>query len=215
MARKLKTYQTSQGFFDLAVAAPSMKAALEAWGSNSNLFHQGFAREVDDPAIVAAALAKPGIVLKRPVGSSEPFREHADLPTIESLGKSLDKSPRKSSGVPAPKRDARQKTPKPPPARKTDARATERAARVDEKEQRRREAAQRREEAAAAKARDRRREAMAKAEAALKEAWRAHDVITAAIERDRAVIDTRADAEDARWDKERERLEAALRRASG
>ena len=30
MARKLKTYQTSLGFFDLAIAAPSMKAALEA-----------------------------------------------------------------------------------------------------------------------------------------------------------------------------------------
>ena len=28
MARKLKTYTTSAGFFDLAVAAPSMKAAL-------------------------------------------------------------------------------------------------------------------------------------------------------------------------------------------
>ena len=33
MPRKLKTYQTSQGFYDLAVATPSMKAALEAWGS--------------------------------------------------------------------------------------------------------------------------------------------------------------------------------------
>ncbi len=31
------------GFFDLAVAAPSMKAALEAWGADSNLFHQGAA----------------------------------------------------------------------------------------------------------------------------------------------------------------------------
>lgn len=31
MARKLKTYQTSLGFYDLAIAAPSMKAALEAW----------------------------------------------------------------------------------------------------------------------------------------------------------------------------------------
>jgi hypothetical protein len=41
MARKLKTYQTSLGFFDLAIAAPSMKAALEAWGADSNLFHQG------------------------------------------------------------------------------------------------------------------------------------------------------------------------------
>jgi colicin import membrane protein len=42
MARKLKTYQTSLGFFDLAIAAPSMKAALQAWGSETNLFHQGF-----------------------------------------------------------------------------------------------------------------------------------------------------------------------------
>jgi hypothetical protein len=36
MARKLKTYQTSLGFFDLAIAAPSMKAALEAWGADSH-----------------------------------------------------------------------------------------------------------------------------------------------------------------------------------
>jgi hypothetical protein len=32
MPRKLKTYQTSVGFYDLAIAAPSMKGALEAWG---------------------------------------------------------------------------------------------------------------------------------------------------------------------------------------
>lgn len=57
MPRKLKTYQTSLGFFDLAVAAPSMKAALEAWGSKSNLFHHGFAKETDDRAIVAATMA--------------------------------------------------------------------------------------------------------------------------------------------------------------
>jgi len=36
--------QTSLGFFDLAIAAPSMKAALEAWGADSNLFHQGASR---------------------------------------------------------------------------------------------------------------------------------------------------------------------------
>ena len=35
MAKRLKTYQTSSGF--LAVAAPSMKAAAEAWGSRTNL----------------------------------------------------------------------------------------------------------------------------------------------------------------------------------
>src|SRR4051794_23750923 len=33
MAKKLRTYETSLGFFDLAIAAPSMKAALEAWGA--------------------------------------------------------------------------------------------------------------------------------------------------------------------------------------
>ena len=56
MARKLKAYQTSVGFYDLAIAAPSMKAALEAWGAGSNLFHQGFAKESEDPAVVAATV---------------------------------------------------------------------------------------------------------------------------------------------------------------
>jgi hypothetical protein len=60
MARKLKTYQTSMGFFDLAIAAPSMKAALEAWGSNSNLFHQGVAKESSDRQVIAAAMSKQG-----------------------------------------------------------------------------------------------------------------------------------------------------------
>jgi colicin import membrane protein len=79
MARKLKTFQTSLGSFDLAIAAPSMKAALEAWGADSNLFHQGAAKESDDPDVVAATMAKPGVILKRPVGSDEPFKEHAEL----------------------------------------------------------------------------------------------------------------------------------------
>jgi len=38
-----------------------MKAALEAWGSKQNLFHQGFAKETDDSKVVAATMAKPGI----------------------------------------------------------------------------------------------------------------------------------------------------------
>jgi len=79
MARKLKTYQTSLSFFDLAVAAPSMKAALEAWGADSNLFHQGAAKQSGDPD--AATMAAPGVVLKRPVGSSGLFKQQAELPT--------------------------------------------------------------------------------------------------------------------------------------
>src|SRR6202012_5733020 len=85
MARKLKTYQTSLGFFEQAIAASSMKAALEAWGADSNLFHQGAAKESTDPDIVAATMARPGDVLKRPVGSNGPFGEHAALP--KNLGR--------------------------------------------------------------------------------------------------------------------------------
>jgi colicin import membrane protein len=69
MPRKLKSYVTSLGFFDLAVAAPSMKAALAAWGAQSNLFHQDIAKQTNDPEVIAATMAHPGIVLKRPVGS--------------------------------------------------------------------------------------------------------------------------------------------------
>jgi hypothetical protein len=59
MARKLKVFQTSLGFFDQAIAAPSMKAALEAWRADSNLFHQGAAKESKDPDVVAATMANP------------------------------------------------------------------------------------------------------------------------------------------------------------
>jgi len=62
MARKLKTYQTSLGFYDLAIAAPSMKAALKAWGAGSNLFNQDVAKESSDREVVADAMSKPGIV---------------------------------------------------------------------------------------------------------------------------------------------------------
>jgi hypothetical protein len=53
MARKLKTCQTSLGFFEQGTAAPSMKTALEAWGAYSNLFHWGAAKEADDPDVIA------------------------------------------------------------------------------------------------------------------------------------------------------------------
>ena len=82
MARRLKTYQTSLGFFDLAIAAPSMKAALEAWGADSNLFHQGAAKESHDPDVIAATMAKPGVVLRRPVGSDRPSASMLNCPPI-------------------------------------------------------------------------------------------------------------------------------------
>src|SRR5205814_3482808 len=137
MARKLKTYQTSLGFFDLAIAAPSMKAALEAWGADSNLFHQGAAKESHDPDSIAATMAKPGVVLRRPVGSDRPFSEHAELPTNLGGGGST-KAARKLKGSKAKK----------PSSRPVDEAADRMAALAYEREQKRRDVERAREEAA-------------------------------------------------------------------
>jgi hypothetical protein len=201
MVRKLKTYQTSLGFFDLAIAAPSKKAALETWGANSNLFHQGFAREVDDPKVVAATMAKPGVLLRRPVGSSGPFKEQADLPGNLSSSQSKG-TPKKSHGNPAKQ-----------PSRKIDDKAARKASLAFEREQRQREGERRKKEAALAKQRERREQAVAKAQAAIDQARRDHDERVSAIETERAALEKRSEAEDERWDRQKEKLEAALRRA--
>src|SRR6185437_3547823 len=128
MARNLKTFQTSLGFYDLAIAAPSMKAALEAWGAGSNLFHQGIAKETDDPDVVATTMTKPGVVLKRPAGSNGHFAEHSDLPS--DLGAAEDGQGREGHRAKLAKRAA-------PEISERDAR---KAAANFEKEQKRREA---------------------------------------------------------------------------
>ena len=199
MARKLKTYQTSLGFFDLAIAAPSMKAALEAWGADSNLFHQGVAKESDDPDVVSAAMAKPGVILRRPVGSDGPLREHADLPRL--------------SGNESGHRAKSRATPKKQPPRKTDDKAARQAALEYERAERQRETERRKEEAAKAKERQRREQAIAKAQAALDKAKREHDARAGGIEAERAAVERRSQAEDARWEKQKEKLLAAVRRA--
>src|SRR5215204_4510341 len=135
MARKLKTFTTSAGFFDLAVAAPSMKAALEAWGSRSNLFQHGFAKISDDPKIVAATMARPGVVLRRPVGSNGAFSQHAKLPTDLPVGDTKRASAKHS----AKKRE--------PATEAVDDKTARAAARAFEKEQTRRDSERRKEEA--------------------------------------------------------------------
>ena len=92
MARKLKTFVTESGFFELAVAAPSMKAALEAWGIKINLFQQGLARQTDNPAIVAAAQSAPGQVLRRPLGGKGAFSATAELPKVKGKAKGSTKA---------------------------------------------------------------------------------------------------------------------------
>ena len=54
MARALKVFRTPIGFHDAYVAAPSQKAALEAWGVRQDLFKEGQAAVADDPAAQAA-----------------------------------------------------------------------------------------------------------------------------------------------------------------
>jgi hypothetical protein len=71
MPRKLNVYRTPIGFHDAYVAAPSQKAALEAWGSDANLFARGVAEEVTDPALTEEPLAHPGEVIRRLRGSLE------------------------------------------------------------------------------------------------------------------------------------------------
>ena len=199
MARRLKTYQTSSGFFDLAVAAPSMKAAAEAWGSRTNVFKQGFAKEIRDPAIVAATMAKPGVVLRRPVGSNGAFTEHAELP----------------KDLPVEKVRAKQAKPqKERPSPKIDSKASRSAALAFEREQKRREMERRKQEATRENERKRREQAIATAERALQEAKREHETKIKKIEKDRAALDRRSQAENARWEKQKEKLEAALRRAN-
>lgn len=209
MARKLKTYTTSAGFFDLAVAAPSMKAALEAWGSRNNLFQHGFAKVSDDPKIVAATMAHPGVVLRRPVGTTGAFSEHARLPTDLPVTK---------TPAPAAKRTAKKAEPPPKPvddktAREAARKAASKANLAFEKEQKRRDDERRKEEAARQKERARRERAVAAAEAALEEGRRDHEARRQEIEKERAALDKRAQAEDARWRKKKDDLEADLRQA--
>jgi colicin import membrane protein len=201
LARKLKTYQTSVGFFDMAIAAPSMKAALEAWGSGSNLFHQGVAKEVDDPEVVAATMSKPGVILKRAVGSNQPFKEHADLPT-HLPGDEVKRRPEKH------RTKVNQQ-----PTGKIDDRAARLAALAFDKARSQRAKERRKEEAARAKQRERREQAVATAQAALDKAKGEHDTRASTIEAERSALEKRLEAEEARWEKQKQKLESAVRRA--
>jgi colicin import membrane protein len=102
---KFKTFTTEQGFFELAVAASSRTAALRAWGMKHDLFAQGLARESKDKQ-TAAALAQPGAVLRRPLGSKGAFGTESVLPKVKNVPPKAKKKAR------AGDRDAREKAAK-------------------------------------------------------------------------------------------------------
>jgi hypothetical protein len=113
--RALKVFQAHLGFFDTVVAAPSKKAALDAWGSRQDLFHTGLASVAKQKDAVRAALAQPGVVLKRPAGSKDPFVAEPGLPKVK-LG------PKKPPlAKPSPPRREPVRKPEPPDRSELDA----------------------------------------------------------------------------------------------
>ena len=149
-AKALKVYRTPIGFHDAYVAAPSMAAALRAWGTDTNLFARGVAELVTDPGLSAAPLAAPGEVIKVARGTAA---EH-----IAALPKARAKEPKQQPAATAKPKAA----PKPKPRPKRDEldaveaalAELEQAQRAERRELERREKALRRERAALEQAQD-------------------------------------------------------------
>lgn len=104
MPRKLKVFRTPTGFHDAYVAAPSRKAALEAWGADADLFARGTAEQVTDPKLTAEPLNHPGEVIRVSRGDLQA--------QLKALGPRR-KPAAKKKGEAKPDR----KPPKPPPRR--------------------------------------------------------------------------------------------------
>lgn len=108
-SQKLKVYRTPAGFNDAYVAAPSQKAALEAWGSDRDLFARGIAELVTDPALTAEPLASPGVVVKHSRGTTAeqikamPGREPRTTCRGDSDHTEACEQPRKPKPAPKPK----------------------------------------------------------------------------------------------------------------
>ncbi len=98
-APKLKVYRTPAGFYDAYVAAPSQKAALEAWGSDHDLFARGIAELVTDAALAAEPLADPGVVVRRSRGTTA--EQIAALPATPPPAKPAHKAVSKPEPKPS------------------------------------------------------------------------------------------------------------------
>ena len=111
-SRKLKVLQAQFGFFDTVVAVPSQAAALRLWGTHQNLFATGHARVVIDEAAIAAALEHPGTLLRRVVGSNDPFAiEPTSLPKIPDVPEPMPVSKRAAPMKPEAKADPARRPP--------------------------------------------------------------------------------------------------------
>lgn len=107
MARKLKVFRTPIGFHDAYVAAPSQKAALQAWGTDTDLFARGVAELVTDAALMEEPLAHPGDVIRKTRGSVDDHM--AALPATPKR--------KPADATDAPPAKPRRTKPKPRPSR--------------------------------------------------------------------------------------------------
>jgi len=105
-ASKLKVFRTAIGFHDAYVAAPSKKAALEAWGSTKDLFGRNAAEQVTDDKLTAEPLANPGKVIKRSRGTAaEQFAAlPEDAPTLPKAKQTRKKPAPSKPRKPKPSR---------------------------------------------------------------------------------------------------------------
>jgi hypothetical protein len=88
LAPRLKVFVTSDGLTDYVVATSSRPKALAAWGAHQDLFKTGGARETDDPALVKAATAQPGEVLRRPANTKDALAKVAKAKPAKPKGPS-------------------------------------------------------------------------------------------------------------------------------
>jgi len=133
-------------------------------------------------------MKKPGVVLKRPVGSVGPFGEHAELP------KDLGLRERKTAS-PKPSIRKAKKSSAPP-----DEAADRKVGQAYKWERQRREREEAKEEASRQKQRERRQHAVDKAQAALDKAEQEHTRRAAALRSEIEAIEEKLNAEEAKWD---------------
>ncbi|OBQ75594.1 cell envelope biogenesis protein TolA [Mesorhizobium loti] len=201
MPKKLKVYQTSIGFFDLAVAAPSMKAAAEAWGADPDIFKRGFAKPTVDPKVVAATMGAPGVVLRRPVGSLGEFTEKAVLPKAP---KAVQRAPQDRAQRADTSKQAEMKS---------DEKAKRNAAVALEKEERREALDRAKAEAESERARKQSERLVAKANAAFERARNRHNNTMDSIAQRREELDEEEANESQRWEREQQAHNDALKEA--
>lgn len=193
------------GFFEEAIAAISMKAALEAWGSHHNLFHKGFAQETHDPDIVNATMNYPGIVLKRPVGSKGPFKKHAALPKADLMDTMYMKAAKPEKIILIKKHFVKEDS----NARKKEHKAAE----AYERAKQLREIQRQKEDAAGKKLAEKRKAATAKAKRALEEVGSRHEQKISELHKQMATINKEIESEESLWETNRKRLEEAIEKA--